>query len=87
MRLENFKSPCKACAHLHSHESLCSYLMENSGNLYLAPTNSYDFGNVWSGEKSFIYRQTKPCNCLYYVPSNNLEYMEWLYEQSNQSIR
>lgn len=33
-------------------------------------------------EESFEYSQDSDCGCRYYVPSENLEFLEWKYEQS-----
>ena len=35
-------------------------------------------------EEAFEYSQESDCGCRYYVPSDNLEFVEWKYEQSQQ---
>lgn len=37
-------------------------------------------------EVEFEYIQETDCGCRYYVPSDNLEYLEWKYERSDKSI-
>lgn len=33
-------------------------------------------------EESFEYRQDHECGCMFYVPSENLEFLEWKYNAS-----
>jgi hypothetical protein len=37
-------------------------------------------------DETFEYEQEVDCGCRYYVPSDNLEYLEWKYDESNKSV-
>jgi len=34
-------------------------------------------------EEAFEYNQETECGCRFYVPSDNLEFLEWKYNESN----
>jgi len=36
--------------------------------------------------ETFEYEQESNCGCRCYVPSDNLEFLEWKYEESRKSI-
>jgi hypothetical protein len=42
----------------------------------------YPVPYVNSAEESFIYKQELDCGCMFYVPSANLEFLEWKYDES-----
>lgn len=45
----------------------------------------YDASNLYK-EETFEYRQEVDCGCKCYIPSENLEFVEWKYNESRNSI-
>jgi hypothetical protein len=78
----SYKSPCRACDHKHEG-SHCNAVIKEKGTIKLKPYTS----NLWNDDcgpitQEFEYEQEFDCRCKYYIPSENLEFLEWRYEQS-----
>ncbi len=52
-----------------------NYDSSQGGDISFRP---FDIGR----EEAFEYNQETDCGCRFYVPSDNLEFLEWKYEQS-----
>lgn len=52
-------------------------IKDEDGNEVISPAriNTYK-------DETFEYEQEVDCGCRYYVPGDNLEFLEWKYEQS-----
>jgi hypothetical protein len=37
-------------------------------------------------DETFEYRQETDCGCMFYVPSDNLEFLEWKYDESKSDL-
>ncbi len=77
-----YKSHCKACDHKHEG-SHCNATITERGTVKLKPYSSY----LWNDEcgqttQEFEFEQTFDCRCRFYIPSDNLEYLEWKYNES-----
>lgn len=55
--------------HIHSKDD------QNKDVIYSSSLNTYK-------NETFEYEQETDCGCKCYTPSDNLEFMEWKYEQS-----
>ena len=86
-----YKSPCKACKHVHFNSlnqgMSCGSYSNEYGSIQLMPQSSTDFGNMWNNNKYFNYSINKQCSCFLYVPSDNLEFLEWCYDNSQSKVQ
>ncbi len=81
-----YNSSCRACNHKHENDH-CNATITEKGTIKLKP---YTY-NLWNPDcdslaQKFEYEQDFACRCRYYVPSDNLEFLEWKYERSDKSI-
>lgn len=79
-----YKSVCKACGHNH-YNYLCNWQILKKGTIKLKPWNSNIWGVAHTHEHKqefFDFEQETECGCRFYIPSDNLEYLEWKYEES-----
>jgi len=105
MKLQEFKSSCRACAHKHQFQ-VCNWPINKTGRLKLKLVHGES--KLWGisqalhqhldmdGEEDvvvkqrlniyenevFEYEQEVDCGCRLYIPSDNLEFVEWKYSQS-----
>ncbi|MGH7974924.1 MAG: hypothetical protein ACREBR_05315 [bacterium] len=105
MKSHEYKSSCKACAHLHQGY-ICNWQVHKTGRISLKPVYNgglWGIGNalhqhikdenskeidsypahvdIYKSEQ-FEYEQETDCGCKCYIPSENLEFLEWKYSQS-----
>lgn len=89
--MSRFKSSCRACHHVHgNNEPACNHFEVQNGNIKLReiinPSHQHAMG-AFSGfdynyGKDYEYTQEIRCRCAFYSPTDNLEYMEWKYDES-----
>lgn len=79
-----FKSACRGCTHVHSGSDRCYNMNYEVGSISLSPQNYNDFGTMWSAgsNKPFNFSMSVNCRCQYYVPTDNLEFLEWGHERN-----
>lgn len=69
-KLNTFKSFCRNCEHAEVQHDDGLYGLKHFPALCFEVSDSYG----------------KECKCLEYIPSDNLEYLEWLYEEKQNAI-
>jgi len=78
----SYKSPCRACTHRHEGDR-CNATITEKGTIKLKPYTS----TLWNDDcgpivQEFEYEQDLDCRCRCYIPSENLEFLEWKYDES-----
>jgi hypothetical protein len=82
MKSVEYKSPCRACGHKHE-SSHCNGIVKEKGIIKLKPFTYRLWDDEHGDKQGFEYEMEFDCRCKCYIPSENLEYLEWKYDESN----